>query len=430
MPPPDTIAAVKGFRDVLPDESRRWRALEEAAERVFTCYGFGEIRLPVVERTELFARSLGETTDIVEKEMYSFADRDETGLTLRPEATAGVVRAYLESGLAQSDPSARLYYRGPMFRRERPQRGRYRQFYQIGAEVLGRDDPLADAELLVMLDRYLAGVGARATRLELNSVGDRVCRPVYRERLREFGRAHLAGLCPDCHRRLERNPLRMLDCKVESCQEIMARAPVAADSLCEGCRAHLAQVRTLLEQERVGYAMNARLVRGLDYYCRTAFEVVAGGLGAQNAVGGGGRYDGLVAALGGPDIAGVGFALGLERLAMVAPEVEAEAPGPTALILPLDAQAVGPALALATRLRDGGLAVGLEPAGRSLKALLRIADRRHARLAVILGEEELRAGRATVRDLVQHQDRRQVVPLDASGPELVRALQAMIGGGQ
>ena len=178
MRAPDAIAAVKGFRDVLPDESRRWRALEEAAERIFTRYGFGEIRLPVVERTELFARSLGETTDIVEKEMYSFADRDETGLTLRPEATAGVVRAYLESGLAQSDPSARLFYRGPMFRRERPQRGRYRQFYHIGAEVLGRDDPLADAELLVMLDRYLAGVGARGTRLELNSVGDRVCRPV------------------------------------------------------------------------------------------------------------------------------------------------------------------------------------------------------------------------------------------------------------
>src|SRR2546425_498041 len=430
MPPPDTIAAVKGFRDVLPDESRRWRALEEAAERVFTCYGFGEIRLPVVERTELFARSLGETTDIVEKEMYSFADRDETGLTLRPEATAGVVRAYLESGLAQSDPSARLYYRGPMFRRERPQRGRYRQFYQIGAEVLGRDDPLADAELLVMLDRYLAGVGARATRLELNSVGDRVCRPIYRERLREFGRAHLAGLCADCHRRVERNPLRLLDCKVETCREIMARAPVVADSLCEGCRAHLVQVRALLEQERVAYVMNPRLVRGLDYYCRTAFEVVASGLGAQNAVGGGGRYDGLVAALGGPDVPGVGFALGLERLAMAAPGAEAEAAGPTALILPLDAQAVGPALALATPLRDGGLAVGLEPAGRSLKALLRIADRRHARLAVVLGEEELRAGRATVRDLVQHQDRRQVLPLDAGGPELVRALQAMIGGGQ
>src|SRR5256886_7172099 len=208
MPPPAPLAAVKGFGDVLPDESRRWRALEEAAERVFTRYGFGEIRLPVVERTELFARSLGETTDIVEKEMYSFADRDETGLTLRPEATAGVVRAYLESGLAQSDPSARLYYRGPMFRRERPQRGRYRQFYQIGAEVLGRDDPLADAELLVMLDRYLAGVGPRATRLQLNSGGDPVRRPAYRARLRRARRAHLAGPCPDCHPRLARNPLR------------------------------------------------------------------------------------------------------------------------------------------------------------------------------------------------------------------------------
>src|SRR5207245_7273364 len=214
------------------------------------------------------------------------------------------------------------------------------------------------------------GGAARATRPGRNSVGDRSCRPVYRERLREFGRAHLAGLCPDCRRRLERNPLGMVDCKAESCQEIMARAPVAADSLCEGCRAHLAQVRTLLEQERVAYAMNPRLVRGLDYYCRTAFEVVAGGLGAQNAVGGGGRYDGLVAALGGPEVAGVGFALGLERLAMVAPG-EPAAPAVAAVVLPLEPRAVGPALALAIRLRDQGMTVGLEPAGRSLQALLR-----------------------------------------------------------
>src|SRR5881628_652350 len=189
MPPPDTLAAVKGFRDVPPDESRRWRQLEDAAERVFARYGFGEIRLPIVERAELFTRSIGDTTVIVEKEMYSFTDRDESVLTLRPEATAGAVRAYLESGLAQRDPTARVYYRGPMFRRERPQRGRYRQFHQIGAEVFGRDDPLADAELLVMLARYLDEVGARGTRLELNSVGDARCRPVYRERLREFGLA-------------------------------------------------------------------------------------------------------------------------------------------------------------------------------------------------------------------------------------------------
>jgi histidyl-tRNA synthetase len=427
MSNPRTIPAVKGFRDVLPDESRQWRTLEEAAERAFTRYGFGEIRLPVVERTELFARSLGETTDIVEKEMYSFVDRDDTGLTLRPEATVGVVRAYLESGLVQSDPTARLFYRGPMFRRERPQRGRYRQFYQIGAEVFGRDDALADAELLVMLSRYLAEVGARDTRLDLNSVGDATCRPVYRERLREFATAHLAALCADCHRRLERNPLRILDCKVEGCREIVARAPVMLQSLCDACRAHFDEVRSLLDQERVAYTVNPRLVRGLDYYCRTAFEVVSGALGAQDAVAGGGRYDGLVAALGGPAVPGIGFAIGVERLAAIASTAEGAGTGTAAVVLPLDARAVGPALALATRLRDQGIAVWLEGAGRSLKAMLRAADRRHARLAVIIGEDELRAGRATIRDLERHEDRRQVLALDATGAELAHAIRGLLG---
>ncbi len=428
MSPPATISAVKGFRDVLPDEAGRWRVLEDAAERVFSRYGFEEVRPPVVERTELFARSLGDTTDVVEKEMYSFVDRDGTSLTLRPEATASVVRAYIEAGLAQREPAARLYYRGPMFRRERPQRGRYRQFHQIGAEIFGRDDALADAELLVMLTRYLAAVGARETRLEVNSVGDARCRPVYRERLRDFGKRELAALCPDCHRRLDRNPLRILDCKVEGCRAVVARAPVMLDSLCDACRAHLDEVRALLAQEAVPYTMNARLVRGLDYYCRTAFEVVAAGLGAQNAVGGGGRYDGLVAALGGPDVPGLGFALGLERLAIVAP-AEAAAPGPHAVVLPLEARAVGPAFALATRLRDEGLAIGLEPAGRSLKALLRAADRRRARLAVIVGEEELRVGRATVRDLARHEDRPQALPLDAAAPELAQQMRTLLGSG-
>jgi histidyl-tRNA synthetase len=421
------ITAVKGFRDVLPEESRHWQAIEETAVSVFSCYGFGEIRLPVLERTELFARSIGDTTDIVEKEMYSFVDRDETSVTLRPEATAGVVRAYIESGLVQSDPAARLFYRGPMFRRERPQRGRYRQFYQIGAEVLGRDDALADAELLVMLVRYLARVGARDTRLELNSVGDATCRPGFRERLRAFGEAHRAELCPDCHRRLERNPMRILDCKVEGCRRAVAGAPVIFDSLCDACRAHLHEVRVLLEQEDIPYVMNPRLVRGLDYYCRTAFEVVAEGLGAQNAVGGGGRYDGLVAALGGPAVAGVGFALGVERLAMVtaaAPEVGG---APSAVVLPLVVRGVGPGLELATRLRGEGLSVGLEPPGRSLKSLLRAADRRRARLAIIVGDDELAAGRATVRDLVRHEDRRQALALDAPAPELARAVRALLG---
>ncbi|TMB16968.1 MAG: histidine--tRNA ligase [Deltaproteobacteria bacterium] len=426
MPRSATIVAVKGFRDVLPEESRRWQALEEAAREVFAVYGFGEIRLPILERTELFARSVGETTDIVEKEMYCFADRDGTSLTLRPEATASVARAYLEGSLGHTDPQARLFYIGPMFRRERPQRGRYRQFYQIGAEVLGRDDPLADAELLLLLAHYLERVGAGEARLELNSLGDAACRPVYRERLRKFGERHLAVLCPDCHRRLERNPLRLLDCKVEACRRVMADAPVMRDSLCAACAAHLGQLRALLDQEGVPYVMNFRIVRGLDYYRRTAFEVVAEGLGAQNAVGAGGRYDGLVAALGGPDVPGVGFALGLDRLALVA-SAGSVSSGPVAVILPLEERAVGPALALATRLRQQGLSVGLEPAGRSLKALLRSADRRGARLAVILGEDELRTGRATVRDLVRREDRRDALTLDAAGPELASAVQALVG---
>jgi histidyl-tRNA synthetase len=427
MSKPGAIAAVKGFRDVLPDESRQWEALEDAARTIFARYGFGEIRPPIVERTDLFARSLGETTDIVEKEMYAFADRDGTGLTLRPEATAGVVRAYLESGLVRNDPAARLFYLGPMFRRERPQRGRLRQFYQIGAEVLGRDDPLADAELLIMLGRYLTHVGAGDVALELNSVGDPACRPRYRERLRAFGRAHLAGLCADCHRRLERNPLRVFDCKVEGCRAIVARAPTVLDALCEPCRRHLDAVRALLDQERVLYTMNPRLVRGLDYYSRTAFEVVSPGLGSQNALGGGGRYDGLVGALGGPQVSGVGFALGLERLAMIVAGPRPSDTGPAAVILPLGERAVAPALALATRLRDEGLAVGLEPVGRSLKALLRSADRRRARLAVILGEDELKAGRATIRDLVRGEDRPHALGLDASGAELARHVQALVG---
>jgi histidyl-tRNA synthetase len=429
MPKPGAIAAVKGFHDVLPEESRRWRALEEAAVAIFSAYGFGEIRLPLLERSDLFARSLGETTDIVEKEMYSFADRDETLVTLRPEATAGAVRAFVENGLAYQDPCTRLFYRGPMFRRERPQRGRYRQFYQLGAELFGREDALADAELLVMLARYLTAVGARGVDLQLNSVGDGTCRPGYRERLRAFGAAHVASLCGDCHRRLERNPLRIFDCKIESCRAVVADAPLVVEHLCAACRTHLDQVRVFLDQAGVAYTMNARLVRGLDYYCRTAFEVVAEGLGAQNALGGGGRYDGLVAALGGPDLPGVGFAIGLERLSMAVGDGVAPGARPVAWVVPLDERALAPALALATRLRDQGLVVGLEAGGRTLKAMLRAADKNGARLALILGEDELRAGRVTVRDLQRRENLPRALALEASGPELARLVQELVGPG-
>jgi histidyl-tRNA synthetase len=413
------IPVVRGFRDILPPDSHRWRGLEQAAATIFGAYGFHEIRLAVLERTELFGRSIGEATDIVEKEMYAFPDRDGTSLALRPEGTAGVVRAYLDSGMVNSDPTARLWYAGPMFRRERPQKGRYRQFWQIGAEAFGREDPLVDAEMLVMLTRYLGDIGARNVTLRLNSLGDETCRPSYRERLRAFGEARRDALCGDCVRRLEHNPLRLLDCKVESCRAVLADAPLMLDHLCPACRTHFDAVRTLLDQERIPYAVDARIVRGLDYYCRTAFEALADGLGSQNAVAGGGRYDGLVEALGGPAVAGIGFAIGLDRLAMIVAE-GAAAPSPLAVILPLDERAVAPGLALATRLRDAGVRVGLEASGRSLKALLRAADRQHATLALILGEAELNAGRATVRDLVKREDRPLAVALDAPASEVVR----------
>lgn len=425
MSKPASITAVKGFRDVLPDETRLWQRLEAAAVACFGAWGYGDVRLPVLERSELFARSLGETTDVVEKEMFGFADRDGTSVALRPEATASVVRLYLEQGLVHRDPVAKLWYAGPMFRRERPQKGRFRQFHQIGVELLGRADALADAEVLTMLAQYLALVGVKDVRLEINSLGDAACRPAYREALRAFGEAHRDALCGDCHRRLERNPLRLLDCKVEGCRAIMRDAPIMADHLCEPCRTHFDDVRRLLDRAAVAYALAPKLVRGLDYYCRTAWEVIGGGLGAQNAVGGGGRYDGLVAALGGPDVPGIGFALGVDRLAMLLGADAAPAAGPLAVVLPLMPEAVGPAFDVATRLRATGVAVGLEPAGRSLKALLRAVDKQGARFALLVGGDELAAGRATLRDLVARADRPLAVPLDASGPELARVLRAV-----
>lgn len=421
MSTPGVIAAVKGFRDVLPHECRRWERLEAGAARVFGRYGYGEVRLPVLERTELFARSLGETSDIVEKEMFGFADRDGTSVTLRPEATASVVRAYLEHGLVHRDPVCRLWYRGPMFRRERPQRGRFRQFSQIGVELLGRADPLADAEMLVMLAEYLRDVELSDVAIVVNSLGDRACRPAYREALRAYGTAHRDALCPDCHRRLERNPLRLLDCKTESCQRLMAGAPRVLDFLCADCRAHFDAVRRLLDGQGVAYEVSPALVRGLDYYCRTAWEVLAQGLGAQNAIGGGGRYDGLVAALGGPDVPGIGFALGVDRMAMVT-AASPEEDRPDAVVLPIAPQAAAVALDLATRLRAAGIRAGLEPPGRTLKALLRTADRQRARYAVIVGEDELRAERATIRDLERRIDRHCAVPFAASGRALLEAL--------
>jgi len=403
------INAVKGFRDVLPGETALWSRLEDEARRVFGSYGYAEIRIPLLERTELFSRAAGEATDIVEKQMYTFEDVDGTSLTLRPEGTASVVRAYIEHGIYGREPVSKLFYLGAMFRRERPQKGRLRQFHQIGAEVLGRDDPLVDAELLVMLADYFAALGLATARLEINSLGDATCRPAYRDELRRWAEAHKGTLCADCNRRLERNPLRILDCKEDA--ERTRDAPVMLDRLCEACAEHFAAVRARLDGESVPYAVNARMVRGLDYYCRTAFEVVAEGLGAQNAVGGGGRYDGLVASLDGPSVPGVGFALGVERLVLALAGAEV-ATRFDLFVAPLGERAEARAFRLARELRRGGLRLEIEPGRKSLKSHLRRADKLGAAFALIVGDDELTRGTAVLRNL---RDQSQVeMPLNTA----------------
>jgi histidyl-tRNA synthetase len=421
-----TIGGVRGFHDILPPQSEHFTVIEDRLRAVLAAYNYDEIRTPIAERTELFARSIGETTDIVEKEMYSFDDRDGTSLTLRPEGTASVVRAAIEAGLAQRDQVAKLCYVGPMFRRERPQKGRYRQFHQLGVELIGRDDPLADAEIVVLLADCLAAAGVTGTEIVLNSLGDAACRPAYRAALAAYGETHAAALCANCQQRRTRNPLRLLDCKDEGCRRVMADAPPVTAYLCEPCRQHLAEVERLLEAAEVPFTESARLVRGLDYYARTAFEVLAPNLGAQNAVGGGGRYDGLVEALGGPPVAGVGFALGLERLIMAA-GAEVLARRPEVCVIPLTESAAASALQLARRLRLTGTRCEIESSGRSLKSAMRRADKLGAHFAILVGEDELQAGRATVRDMRRQTDHRLALALGGAGPALAAAIHEMGG---
>ena len=426
-----TIHGVKGFHDVVPPQSERFTDIEGRLRAVLATYNYGEIRTPIAERTELFGRSLGETTDIVEKEMYTFDDRDGTSLTLRPEGTAAVVRAAIEGGLAQRDHVAKLWYLGPMFRRERPQKGRLRQFHQVGAEVIGRDDPLIDAEIIMLLVDCLRAAGLTSAQLIVNSLGDATCRPAYRAALTGYGRAHLDELCANCRQRLERNPLRLLDCKEEGCRRVMAAAPLVRDHLCDPCREHFAEVERLLIAADVPFRVEPRLVRGLDYYVRTAFEVLSENLGSQNAVGGGGRYDGLVAELGGPPVAAIGFAIGLERLLMATDDGAFRPPAPDVDVIPLSAEAAPVAVRLTRRLRDCGMRCELEAAGRSVKSAMRRADKLAARFAVLIGEDELRAGRATVRDMRRQADHRLALAVDDPGPALAETLRALdAAGGQ
>jgi len=394
------IKAVRGMKDILPPETSRWQHIETVARQIFACYGFQEIRLPLLERTELFSRSIGASTDIVEKEMYTFLDRHGESVTLRPEATASVVRAFLENRLDQGAEVKKYFTIGPMFRYERPQKGRYRQFHQINGEALGGEAPELDAEIILLLLDIFARLGLTEIALVINSLGCPLCRPAYLLELTALLARKGRDLCEDCQRRSASNPLRVFDCKSKVCQEILAQVPTIADHLCEGCVQHEQRVRELLGRYGVPYQLNPRLVRGLDYYTRTAFEVVTTRLGAQDAVAGGGRYNGLIKELGGPDIPAIGFAIGEERLvALLSQQDEGLAAPPLLYVAVLGAAAMDQGFDLVQTLRRQGFAAEMDFGQRSLKAQLTMANRRGAALVLLLGDQELAAGAAPLKDM-------------------------------
>jgi len=423
------IRGVKGTRDVLPIDTYvkdddpwvrigHYHLVEQAARDLFPLYGYREARTPVLERTELFVRGIGEVTDIVGKEMYTFDDRGDS-VTMRPENTASLVRAYVEHNVNQQEPETKWWYLGPMFRRERQQRGRYRQFTQIGVEAFGSAGPRIDAEQIELLDTWLRALGV-PFEMHLNTLGDGNCRPQYREALQGYLRSRLEELCDDCKKRVETNPIRVLDCKNPKCAEVAAGAPAMERFLCDPCRAHFAGLQETLRAVGVPFVVDAKLVRGLDYYTRTTYEAIAtSGLGAQSTVAGGGRYDGLVRELGGADVPGIGFAAGVERLALLlARQGKERAVRPLLFIAPLGDAEAARADALAHELRSAGLAVEVSFRKANPGNQLKRADALGARFALVLGDQELKSGRAKLKELksgAQHE-----VSLDALSQELKR----------
>ncbi|MGA7031114.1 MAG: histidine--tRNA ligase, partial [Candidatus Acidiferrales bacterium] len=407
--------AIKGTRDILPPDSSLWNWFETTAREVFESYSFREIRLPVFEQTDLFARSVGAETDIVSKEMFSFrlsegfhgSAKDEEGasqlgeqVSLRPEATAGTMRAYIEHNMQVLPGNVKLYCIGPMFRRERPQKGRYRQFYQVNAEILGQSDaPAIDAELLEMLLVFLKRIGLTRTTLYVNSIGDKNCRPQYVELLREELRKVKDQLGPDSQRRIETNPLRVLDSKLPHEQEIISKLPRISDHLCAECREHFARLKDELQLRGISYEENWRLVRGLDYYTRTTFEVTAEGLGSQNAVCGGGRYDGLVELLGGPPTKGIGFAIGSDRAILSIQESGnlPELPGLDVFVAWMGQPTYAAAVAITRKMRGSGISVELPAEEMKFKKSLNLADKLGARYALIIGGDEVASGTFTLK---------------------------------
>ncbi len=394
------IQLIRGFKDILPGEVELWQEIERVSRDLFETFGFREIRIPIMENTELFARSIGEHTDIVEKEMYTFPDRKGELITLRPEATASVVRSYVQHKMYAADPVRKFYTIGPMFRRERPQKGRYRQFYQINAEVFGVAAPFIDAQLVFLLTVLLERLNVTDVAAHINSLGCPACRPAFREALGTLLDARKAELCADCRRRSETNPLRVLDCKVPACREAMACAPSLLDYLCDACRIHFDAVQQALHRLEVPFIIDKQLVRGLDYYTRTTFEIQTGALGAQSAVAGGGRYDGLVKMLDGPETPAIGFAIGFDRLAEIVGLRQADYVHPPRLfIAALGDAAAERAFEWSCRIGMAGIYTEMDMAGRSLKSQMKQAGRSGAPFVLIVGESELAAGSAVLRNM-------------------------------
>ncbi|HOE74024.1 MAG TPA: histidine--tRNA ligase [Deltaproteobacteria bacterium] len=391
------VKAIRGMNDILPREIPKWRFVEETARKIFRLFGYVELRTPVLERTELFLRGIGDETDVVEKQMYTFTDKSGSSVSMRPEATASVLRAAIEHGLLSEDPIRKLFSIGPMFRYERPQKGRYRQFHQINAERLGESGPFSDAETLQLAYVLATSLGLSGVSMEVNSLGCEICREEFKKALKTYLGKRADQLCADCARRVEKNPLRVLDCKVDACRQAALGAPGIEDFLCAQCRDHYAEVLSYLDTFGVPYQKNPSLVRGLDYYTRTTFEITASGLGSQNAVAGGGRYDNLVKILGGPDVSGIGFAFGLERIILLLEEKTQEEEG--CFVVAQGSEHVRHAAAeLLSELRSAGIAseAVLE---KSFKAQMRRAGKSGYPLCAIIGEDEVEKSLVTIKDL-------------------------------
>ena len=396
--------AVKGTNDILPAYSHNWQFVEGKMLEVASLYGFKEIRVPVFEHTEVFLRSVGDTTDVVQKEMYTFDDKGGRSITLRPELTAGVIRSAIENGLVNGALPVKVCYIGGCYRYEKPQAGRLREFHQFGVECIGAASPNADAEVIALARQVLRSVGIEKISLEINSIGCPECRKEYHKALKEYFSANIEALCGTCKDRLERNPMRILDCKSPICSEIAAKAPVVLDYLCDDCKEHFEQVKAHLNEQNIDFTVNPHIVRGLDYYTRTVFEFVSGDIGAQSTVCGGGRYDGLISQMGGPKTASLGFAMGIERLMMVLENQKAElpeAPKTDLYIATMGEKATLKATALCAALRDEGYKAETDICGRGLKAQMKYADKIGAKFTLVLGDDEIENGNGKLKDMAE-----------------------------